>query len=252
MRIALFSDVHGNSIALDAVLSDIEASGGVDEHWALGDLVALGPDPVGVVERLVALPALSVLRGNTDRYVVTGERPPPSPAEAVGDPELVRVIMEVAGSFAWTAGNMAAAGLIDWLDALPDRFTRMLPDGTRVLAVHASPGSDEGPGIDPRATDAEQAALLAGCDADVVFAGHTHRAVDRRVGPVRAVNLGSVSNPVAPDLRASYVVLDADAGGHHIEHRRVEYDREAVIASVEALNHPGRGYITKHHRGEMF
>ena len=41
MRVALLSDIHGNSIALDAVLADIEHAGGVDEYWALGDLVAL-------------------------------------------------------------------------------------------------------------------------------------------------------------------------------------------------------------------
>src|SRR4051812_19555675 len=82
MRIALMSDIHGNSIALDAVLADIAHAGGVDEHWVLGDIVALGPDPIGVLERIVALPELSVLRGNTDRYVVTGDRPSPSPGEA--------------------------------------------------------------------------------------------------------------------------------------------------------------------------
>ena len=44
MRIALLSDIHGNPIALDAVLKDIEGRGGVDTYWILGDMVALGPD----------------------------------------------------------------------------------------------------------------------------------------------------------------------------------------------------------------
>ena len=46
MRVAIFSDIHGNIIALDAVLEDIANSGPFDEHWILGDLVALGPCPV--------------------------------------------------------------------------------------------------------------------------------------------------------------------------------------------------------------
>jgi len=41
MRLALLSDVHGNTIALDAVLADIEQNGGVDGYWVLGDLVAI-------------------------------------------------------------------------------------------------------------------------------------------------------------------------------------------------------------------
>ena len=245
------SDIHGNSIALDAVLADIDATGGADEYWVLGDIVALGFDPVGVLERIHALPGVSALRGNTDRYVLTGERPPPSIADAAADAALVPVVSEVAGSFGWTEGRLAGSPWIDWLRALPTDFRRTLPDGTRVLAIHASPERDDGPGIDPRATDAEQAALLASCDADVVFGGHTHRPVDRRVGALRAVNLGSVSNPIAPDLRASYVVLDAGLDGYRVEHRRVAYDCDAVVDALERLNHPGRSWLTKHHRGDV-
>lgn len=50
------SDIHGNAIALDAVLTDIEQQGAVDEYWVLGDLVEAGPDPVAVLERLRQLP----------------------------------------------------------------------------------------------------------------------------------------------------------------------------------------------------
>jgi len=35
MRAAILSDIHGNAIALDAVLSDIASAGGVDEYWIL-------------------------------------------------------------------------------------------------------------------------------------------------------------------------------------------------------------------------
>jgi len=251
VRIALISDIHGNPIALEAVLADIAAIGGVDEHWVLGDIVALGHDPTGVLERLTALPNPMFIRGNTDRYVVTGERPPPSLDDAVSDPALVAVVAEVAGSFAWTAGYLAATGWIEWLAALPTEHRRTLPDGTRVLAVHASPLADDGPGIGRKAGDDGIARLLAGCDADLVLAGHTHHPFDRMIGDVRAVNLGSVSNPVAPDLRASYVMIEADAQGYALEHRRVAYDCEAVISALEALNHAGRNWLIQHHRGEV-
>jgi len=72
MRIALLSDIHGNSLALDAVLADI-ATVGVDGYWILGDIVALGPDPVGVLQRLSTLQNCYFIRGNTDRYLVTGD-----------------------------------------------------------------------------------------------------------------------------------------------------------------------------------
>ena len=56
MRIALLADIHGNELALNAVLRDIEARGGVNAYWILGDLVALGPQPVRVLETLSELP----------------------------------------------------------------------------------------------------------------------------------------------------------------------------------------------------
>ncbi len=248
-RLALFSDIHGNSVALDAVLDDVERRGGADAYWILGDLVALGHDPIGILDRIAALPA-AVLRGNTDRYVVTGERPPPHAADAARDPALAPVVTEIAGSFGWTANQVAAAGWTRWLARLPFEVRRTLPDGTRLLGIHASPQSDEGAGVTPDTGDDELASLLAECDADVVFAGHTHRAVDRMVGARRVINLGSVSNPLPPDLRASYVVVDADETSHRIEHVRVDYDHDAVIAALEALPHAGRSWLIAKQRGE--
>ena len=55
MRIALISDIHGNLLALEAVLADIAAQGGVDAYWILGDFSSLGYDPVGVLERVTQL-----------------------------------------------------------------------------------------------------------------------------------------------------------------------------------------------------
>jgi len=252
VRLALCSDIHGNPIAFDAVLADVEARGGADHFWFLGDLVALGYDPLGIIERIEAQPSYEVIRGNTDRYVVTGERPSPWLDRAVEEPaRLVPVVAEVAGSFAWTAGAISTGRRMDWLAALPSEVRATLPDGTRMLGVHASPDRDDGPGIRGDDPDADLAARLEGCAADVVLAGHTHRPVDRTVAGVRAVNLGSVSNPVPPDLRASYVMVEAGAHGHTIEHRRVAYDHAAVIAAYDGLAHPGRPWLVAHQRGEV-
>jgi len=82
MRIAILSDMHGNCVALDAVLADIATQGPVDAYWLLGDLVAMGPDPVGVMHRIHALPNYQAIRGNTDRWLTDVYREfPLSPAE---------------------------------------------------------------------------------------------------------------------------------------------------------------------------
>jgi hypothetical protein len=84
----------------------------------------------------------------------------------------------------------------------------------------------------------------------VVCAGHTHRPADRLIGSVRAVNLGSVSNPITDDLRASYVIIHADRDGYQVEHRRVEYDHAAVLGRVARSGHPEAEYLATFQRGE--
>ena len=104
--------------------------------------------------------------------------------------------------------------------------------------MHAAPGTAHGEGIRPTHSDDQLSELVAGAEADLVLVGHTHWALDRTVYDVRIVNLGSLSNPLAPDLRASYALIEADEAGYRLEQRRVEYDHAAVIAALEVAGHP--------------
>ncbi len=243
MRLALLSDIHGNRLALDAVLADVSARGGADGYLVLGDLAAIGSDPVSVLECLAALPGGQHVQGNTDRYLVTGERPYPRLEDAQADPRLLPRLVEVATSFAWTQGSLTAGGWLDWLAALPRDLSMQLPDGSCLLATHVAPGQDDGPGIHPAVPDDELVSLLDGFQADLVCVGHTHWPLDRRVGERRVVNVGSVSNPWAPDPRASYVLLDADEHGHQVTFCRVAYDRGAAIEAVRRSRHPAGAFI---------
>lgn len=250
MRIAIFSDVHGNPIALDAVLNDVARAGGADGYWVLGDLAALGPGPVAALERLNELPNALFVRGNTDRYVSQRLDPRQAHSQVAQSPQSAGLIVERVAMLAWTQGALFASGWMNWIAALELEQRVTLPDGTRVLLVHASPGNDDGDGIRPTMSDAQIADLIAGCNADLIFVGHTHWSLDRTVQGVRVVNLGSVSNQWAPDLRASYYLLQADETGYTLEHRRVEYDRADVLAQLQRIHHPGIGALGAHLRGE--
>lgn len=224
-RLAFLSDIHGNSIALDAVFNDIRAFGGVDHYCILGDLAAIGFDPIGVLERLSRLANATVIRGNTERYLLTGHVPGPTITDCEANPALWPVRVETAASFAWSQGAVAAAGWLPWLNYLPLEHRFWLPDGTHVLCVHASPGQDESIGLHPGTSEKKLEELFGKAQADLVFVGHTHWPMDVMLGRTRLINTGSVSNPFPPDLRASYVLVEADEAGYRLEHRRVEYDR---------------------------
>ena len=95
-----------------------------------------GAQPLAVMERLHGLPNALFVRGNSERYLATGTRPFPSQTEALADHSLLPFYVEVLESFAWTAGALAAAG-----------YLLTLPDVSRTLLVHASPGTDDGRGF---------------------------------------------------------------------------------------------------------
>lgn len=245
VRVAIFSDVHGNIVALEAVLAAAECAD-VDEFWVVGDLVAHGPHPATTLHRLMDLPNAQFVRGNTDRYVLTGDLP-----EIIDPTRDVKLAVDGARSFAWTRGAIGACGY-EWLAALPVEKRVMLPDGTVVLLVHASPGRDDGTGIAPTMTDSElRHAGVVDAGAQLIFVGHTHVPVEHTVDGVRVVNLGSVSVPTTADRRAMWTLLTADADGCTIERRFAEYDMEAVTAALDEQHHPSAEWLkSKMTRGE--
>jgi len=248
MKIAVLADIHGNDIALEVVLKDIENKGGVDGYWVLGDLVAIGHAPVRVLERLSALPNASFVRGNTDRYIYTGDRPKPVVGEVDMQVDMIPQLLEIEGDFSWTQGAITNAGWLQWLSRLPLQYRQTLPDGTRALCVHASPGADDGQGIKAGMEEGEIERIVAGCEADLVCVGHTHLPFSLHARGVHVVNPGSVSNPIGEDLGAKYDLIPADEAGYTVEHLQVDYDQEAVIKILEDIRHPARKFITRHMR----
>ena len=73
MKIAVFSDIHGNCCALDAVLDDASRRD-VDSFVCLGDVAATGPQPLDALERVVAL-GCPVVMGNADDILFGAETP---------------------------------------------------------------------------------------------------------------------------------------------------------------------------------
>jgi hypothetical protein len=169
------------------------------------------------------------------------------------DLDLLPTLLEVEGCFSWAQGAVTQAGWWDWLAGLPSEIGDVLPDGTIILGVHAAPWRDEGPGFRPEMSEAEAVAMVAGCPADLICVGHTHRVVDMQVKDKHVVNPGSVSIPPVPgaDPRAGYAVIEADAHGYEVTHRRVAYDVERFIAQLKALRHPSAAYLDRYFRGNM-
>lgn len=228
--LAILADIHGNRIALQAVLNDLERRGGADHMIVLGDLAVFGPDPGGVLTLLQAHEPIFHVCGNTDRYLVE-ERYPTIPGD-----ESWR--SQVLASFPWTASQLGQAGLNFLAQLLRRQFLNFTEEHP-LLAVHGSPRSDE-ENIDPDTPEVELKRMLRdGLAYNLLLCAHTHVPLDRIVAEKRVVNVGSVGLPFDGDPRASYALIHLVPGGEYrVEFRRVAYEVEAVVNELVAVAHP--------------
>jgi putative phosphoesterase len=211
MRIAVFSDVHGNAVALDAVLADISVQQ-PDTVIFAGDLALGGPEPEACVARVRGL-RIPCIRGNTDEWLT--ERPDPP------DDAMVR----------WARACLSPASR-SWLTGLP--FEHRFDD---LAVVHATPWSISD-AVFPDAGERALRRMLTEARAATVVYGHIHRAwVGRVPGAGVIVNAGSVGFPFDGDARASYALLVREGAGWAPEIRRIAYDIERSAAAFPR-DHP--------------
>lgn len=217
--LALLYDIHGNDVALEAVIADAREAGA--DAWLLGgDYCLMGAQPAAVLDRLESLPPDTVwLRGNTERWV---EHPESEdiPLEPIRDAAL------------WVQGAIGADSVRE-LAALPDCVHHVPFDGAGVTVFcHASPGSDMVGFTDKEAaTDGEAAAN--DYEANTIVCGHTHIQFTREVGVIQVVNPGSVGMPFDGDQRAAYALLSPDGS---FDLRHAEYDVDKAIAAYDGID----------------
>lgn len=228
--LAVLADIHGNSIALQAALDDLDTQGDADFLIVLGDLAVFGPDPVGVLALLKEREPILQVCGNTDRYLVEGRYPTGSGKQSWE--------AEVLASFPWTARQLGKDGL-QFLAGLPRRQLLRFSPAHTVLAVHGSPRSDE-ENIRPGTPDDELERMLADSPSfNLLLCAHTHVPVNRVVAGRRVVNVGSIGLPFDGSPSASYALVHLQPGGdYRVEFRRAAYDVEAVVGQLIAVNHP--------------
>ncbi len=233
--LALITDIHGNSGALDAVLADIDRRA-VRHIVNLGDTVYGSLDPAGTAQRLIERSIPSIV-GNQDRIVYD-----PSPA--------------IRASADWHfAMERLSPAQVDWMRS--QQPTLRIDD---LFCCHGTPTSDETPlleDIRPHGVflrnDAAIAALLAGIDASLIACAHSHVPRVVRLADGRTVvNPGSVGIPAYNDdvpyphimeagsPHARYALVAQTDAGWRIDLIAVAYDWLAAAASAEAHGRPDR------------
>jgi putative phosphoesterase len=216
VRIAVLSDIHGNLVALDAVLHDVEAQA-PDEIWCAGDLGWGGP---WASECIAAVrdQGWTTIMGNTDRWII-------------GDPQAVDDPAQRSEFEAIARAHDISSEDARWLLELPQSYS----GAGSLLMVHGTPESP----FDAPMPDAPGAdfAVYEGRAALVIY-GHVHRAFTRRLRDGSLVtNPGSVGFPMDQPT-SSYLLVDRSGPDLSLRHRRVEFDRQACVDAALSLGGP--------------
>ena len=215
MRFAIFSDIHANLEALEAVLADAHKRK-CTHFVCLGDVVGYNANPHECVDRIRKLDC-PIVKGNHD--------------EQASLPESLSDFNELAErAIKWTRDNLTEEDK-QWLRELP--LQRQVRDFT---IVHATLDTPAQWGYVFNNLDA--AASLTYQHTTVCFFGHTHvpmvfirdegvrreRIEHIRVEPTKKyfINMGSVGQPRDGNWRAAYCTYDIE--NNLVEQLRVKYD----------------------------
>ncbi|MGB3633938.1 MAG: metallophosphoesterase family protein [Rubrobacteraceae bacterium] len=236
MRLALFSDVHANLPALEAVLADIDGREDLDAVYHLGDLVGYAPWP-NETAALIRARAIQGIAGNYDSTVATDYEHCGCKAETPHQEELSHL------SYEWTREHVSHETK-SFLGELPFRIDLRPLGGHKsrpqLILVHGTPTLNTLYWTEDRLDSfCKKMADSAGAKAgDLIAFGHTHKPWHREVDGVHFLNTGSVGKPKDGDPRAGYVVVKIVQEGVEVEFVRIEYDLDRTVEAIRASDLP--------------
>lgn len=227
-RIAILSDIHGDTRALEAVIADARALGAT-EYWLLGDILLPGPGREDLFDLLDAIPITAAVRGNWDDCVLEaldGEYGLEDPQE-IQLLRLTQYLME---------------GLdpkrIDWLRSLP-LVKKKEVNGIRFSLTHNLPEKNYGGDLRP-ANRTENFDQLLDDQTDMAIYGHVHKQLLRYGSQGQQIlNPGTIGMPYfdwepIQNHRAQYALIDVEEDGvTNLQFRKVAYDYEAELQDAK-------------------
>lgn len=223
MKIAFFSDIHGNVTALKAAVDTLK-SRDVDLVVCLGDLVHYGPMPSEVIS-FIQNSEIECVQGNCDRTVARRRE---STGEEYENPHWRNL---AADFLSWTSDQLSNRQR-RWLRQLPDELRFQVGKKT-LLCVHGLPGA-YAEGL-PRDAAAEiYDAILTRSGASIVACGFTHApSIIRRPNGL-IINPGSVGGGSIPSGGTAMILSFPEEGEPEVETLEYTYLLKDIEAGYES------------------
>ena len=225
MKLALLGDIHGNHLALAAVLAAARKHG-VERLLITGDLVGYYFWPREVLELLAPWSSVAV-RGNHEDML----------AAARSDPAYLLRVDARYGTGLRSAVEQLDAQQLDQLCALPHPLELVI-DGCRILLCHGAPWD-----VDQYVYPDAKPELLERCaiqEFDLVVLGHTHYPMQHKIGRTLLVNPGAAGQPRNRQPGAYWALFDTANRSLELHHEK--YDSSALVRECQQ-RHPELPYL---------
>jgi putative phosphoesterase len=217
MRFAVFSDIHGNLVALHKVLDDVGKEN--QAFICLGDVAWGGPEPSEVLKEVRRLDC-PVVMGNTDEMLLGRRR------ERLKGPDAAKM-REIEN---WCKERLSEEDKA-FMRSFKPTVTLSLGDNLDILCYHGSPRSNT-EGMRSTTTDLRVERIVRGRRERIFAGGHTHSQMVRRFRDKVIINPGSVGLPFEFTGKrtarnppwAEYAIIDCREETLNISLRRVGYD----------------------------
>lgn len=232
VKLAFISDIHGNSIALEAILEDI-AKKEIDRIYVLGDLCYRGPDPKRSLALIRSLNT-QVIKGNADEWVVRGVNQGEVPEQVI---DMMKMERE------WTVAQLDEQD-IEYLASLPTEM-KLEIEGISIHAFHATPDSLFEIVLPGAGDEVLKSKLMSASDADIFIYAHIHRPFIRYMEGKILLNIGSVGLPFDGMPKAAYAIVEIENGQIRTSIERVPYRIEDVVKQYEEAQYPNAEMMTR-------
>lgn len=228
MKIAIFSDIHANYQALEAIISDIKESN-FDKVYFLGDALSKGPNPRECLE-LIMENNIEMVLGNHELYFLRGV-------------EIDNLISDIEKEHqAWIRSQLTDKHRNYLLKCDLEKYLEV--DGLKFSFRHflMKDINKDYPFylIDVLNTNNIND-IIESHEEDIMFIGHEHRIFEIHHENKKIIDVGS--SGCLDNDKTYYMVLNIKDGKYTLEKKELSYDREKFEKTFRESNYPEKDFI---------
>lgn len=235
MKIAIFSDIHGNLQALETIIKDIKLSN-IDEIISLGDTIGIGPNPRECIDLLIEN-NINMVQGNHEMYCTKDSY--------MNNKATTQKSIDHHKWMKEQIGNKEQK----FIENCPISISKNIY-GKKILFQHFLTKIEKAdyPFFSLEILrDNKIEEIFNNLDTDYMFIGHEHIAFEIKTENKKLIDVGS--SGCTKDNKTFYTVLNIEENNVAINKKYMEYDRKKFENILKTLDYPAKKETSKNFFG---